>query len=375
MTAACLLAFALAYFPPSDSAGGWRTRLSGAFDPVFDYVQGTTKHGGLLVVHKGWLVYERYFGMGHRDATPNLASCGKSFTSVAVGILVHERPDLFPDGLDQRIYSPRYLPPEAFPLDDPAKADIRLGHLLAMTSGLRGNTPGFVRGKPVAIDPPGPDGWPAIVDANAFRVSMWCKAGEGYSYATAGIHLASVILRYVTGMELEQFLAERVGKPLGWGRWGFGYRRPEVTHTPGGGGIALRATDMLRFGYLLLQRGQWNGRQVIPADYVRHCSRRSPYNRHSPYSLQFDVNEDGHLAGVPRDAFWKMGSGGHCFYVVPSLDLVVWKLGGRDEQYGQVPGDVVRYDGSRERWKPSEPDAQKAAHLTIQKTVAALKAR
>jgi CubicO group peptidase (beta-lactamase class C family) len=94
---------------------------------------------------------------------------------------------------------------------------------------------------------------------------------------------------------------------------------------------------MLRFGYLLLREGRWGGRQVVPAEYVRHCARQSPYNPHSAYSLQFDVNTDGRIPELPRDAFWKTGSGGHALYVVPSLDLVVWKLGGRDGQYS--PGD------------------------------------
>ena len=51
----------------------------------------------MLVVHRGWLVYERYFGLGDREATPNLASVGKSVTSVAAGILMAEEPKRFPD--------------------------------------------------------------------------------------------------------------------------------------------------------------------------------------------------------------------------------------------------------------------------------------
>lgn len=326
------------------------------------------------MVRRGWLVYERYFGRGHREATPNTASCGKSFTSIAVGILLKEKPDLFPDGLDQQVFTPRYFPAEAFPLSDPAKPDIRLGQLLAMTAGIRGNNPCYVHGRPVTIQPAGPDGFIASTDAVALGkraagelncATLWCKPGEGYSYATASPHLASIMLRHVAGMELQQFIDERLAKPMGWGHWGWGYRRPEVAHTPGGGGIALRATDMLRFGYLLLRRGRWAGRQLVPADYVRHCSRRSPYNRHFPYSLQFEVS------GGDR-GFWKSGSGGHCLYVVPAADLVVFKLGGRDEQYdsrntGLPAPEGFTYDGSREGWKAeAAADASTAAGKTLE---------
>jgi CubicO group peptidase (beta-lactamase class C family) len=171
-------------------------------------------------------------------------------------------------------------------------------------------------------------------------------------------------------MELREYLQPRIADALGWGRWGFGYRRPEVDHTPGGGGIAVRATDMLRFAYLLLNEGKWRGRQVVPAEYVRACGRPSPYNPHFPYSYQFDINADGHVAGVPRDAFWKSGSGGHGLYIVPSLKLAIWKLGGRDEQYSRDNTGLPEppYDGSREGWKAGDP-ADKALIRTLQLVV------
>lgn len=373
------------YFPSADHEGGWRAlvaaedlrRIAGvkrqALDQAFEIAAASTKNGGLLVARHGWLVYERYFGRGQREATPNLASCGKSFTSIAVGMLIAERPDLFPEGLDQRVFTPKYLPPEAFPLSDPAMTEIQLGQLLAFSAGIRGNNPCLVSGMPTTIDPPGPDGWPALVDEIALgrrghgegaeRVSaatLWCHPGAGYSYATAAAHLASMIVRHVSGMELQTYLEMRLAQPLGWGRWGYGYRHAgEVTHTPGGGGIALRATDMLRFGYLLLREGRWHDRQVVPAAYVRACGHASSYNPHAPYSLQFDVNTGGQLPGVPRDAFWKGGSGGHALYVVPSLDLVVWKLGGRDGQYDPRDTGLPPPPGAlenRDDWKPTLDD-------------------
>jgi CubicO group peptidase (beta-lactamase class C family) len=140
----------------------------------------------------------------------------------------------------------------------------------------------------------------------------------------------SMIVRHVSGVELQQFIGEKIAKPLGWGKWGFGYRRPEITHTPGGGGIEVRGPDIVRFGQMLLRGGE----NIVPREYVKLCSTASPYNPHYPYSLQFDVNAAGQVARAPRDAYWKTGSGGHCLYIVPSMKLVVWKLGGRDDQYG-----------------------------------------
>jgi CubicO group peptidase (beta-lactamase class C family) len=260
-----------------------------------------------------------------------------------------------------------------------------------MTAGIRGNNPVYVKAKPSTIEPAGPDGWQAGVDALAIgkedarqgnarptTTTLWCNPGEGYSYATSSIHLAGMVLQHVTGQDLHAYVGEHLAAPLGWGRWGFGYRGPgQLTRMSGGGGIAVRATDMLRFGYMLLREGRWENRQVVPASYVRHASRPSPYNPHHAYSLQFSVNANGDIPELPRDAFWKAGSGGHALYIVPSLDLVVWKLGGRDEQYSQTNTamtphlDSVRNVEPRDGWKQAV-DNDTALRRTLQMVVSAV---
>ena len=70
----------------------------------------------------------------------------------------------------------------------------------------------------------------------------------------------------------------------------------------------------------------------------------------------FEVNADGHAPGAPRDAFFKSGGGGFGICVVPSLDLVIYKMAGDDRQYDPkltgIPQDYP-YDGSRDHWKPA----------------------
>ena len=404
-----LLLFALAatsllaadeYFPPPDREGGWRAPADAAealrvdhidqaaLDRAFHCIRTTTKNGGLLVARRGRLVYERYFGRAHRDANPNHASVGKAYTSMAAGILMGERPELFPDGLDQKVFTPAYFPEKLFPLRDPRMKDIKLGQLLSMSAGIRGNNPGVVRGKEVMLDPPGPDGWqgmfdPIVIgardgDNRGLRTStktLWVEPGGGYSYATASIHLASIMLRHLTGMELEEYVRRKLAEPMGWGRWGWGYKGQIPDHTAGGGGIAPRPTDMLRFAYLLLREGRWGDRQLVPAGYIRHARSPSSYNPHFDYSLQFNVNGNSQWDDIPRDAFWKTGSGGFCIYIVPSLDLVVFKMGGRDSQYSpentqmeSAPGFI--YDGSRDDWTPPDNPNPDVYHKTLRLVLA-----
>src|SRR4051795_7740486 len=140
-----LLAPALApaaqdYFPPSDAKGGWREAKDQAaarkvagidtvrLDQAFEYAQRSSQHGGLLVVRHGWLVYEKYYGKGNREANPAMASVGKAYTSIACGIMLNEKKQQIPDGLNTKVFNEKYLP-ESLPLDDPRKADITLGQL------------------------------------------------------------------------------------------------------------------------------------------------------------------------------------------------------------------------------------------------------
>jgi CubicO group peptidase (beta-lactamase class C family) len=362
------------YFPSPDSAEGWRT-LTGAaairkmagmdlarLDQAFEFEKETSQDGGLVVVRHGYLVYEKYFGQGNREAHPDMASIGKAFTSISCGIMLQEMRDKIPEGLETKVFTERYLP-EAFPLSDPSKADIKLGQLLTMTSGMHGDggNPGIVRGENLRLDPVPRPAAPEDQDTSALRTPMWTKPGGGYAYASGSPHVASIVLRHLTGMEMQQYISEKLAQPMGFGSWGYALHRNGSTlpHTPGGGSIALRATDAVRFAYLLLHKGQWGGRQLAPADYIAMCGRPSPYNPHSPMSLMFEVNADGHVFGAPRDAFFKSGAGGSGIYIVPSLDLVLYKMAGNDAQFNpDLTGLPLTYelDHSRDNWKPLPHD-------------------
>src|SRR5207248_7244035 len=129
----------------------------------------------------------------------------------------------------------------------------------------------------------------------------------------------------------------------------------DMPHANGAGSIAVHATDALRFAYCLLHQGKWGDKLLVPAGYIALCNKPSPYNPHTPFSLQFEHNADGHVAGAPRDAFYKSGAGGFGIFVVPSLDIVIYKLGGKDSQYDPALTGLPQpfaYDGSRDNWQP-----------------------
>ena len=359
-----------AYFPPPDSKGGWRTlkdsasirKLAGMdlakLERAYDFTNQCSQNGGLLVVRHGYLVYEKYYGRAQRDVNPDMASTGKAFTSVACGVMLKEFKEAIPEGLDQKVFTQKYLP-EAFPLADPREADITLGQLLSMSAGFHGEggSSGVVNGVVVPLKPvPGQD--IRDLDGSSLRTPLWTNPGGGYSYSSPSPHIASMVLRRITGMDLKDYIDEKLAKPMGWGAWGYCLHRGDyvMPHANGAGSIALHATDALRFAYCLLHQGKWGDRQLVPADYVAKCGQASPFNPHTPFSLQFENNSDGHVYGAPKDAFWKSGAGGFCVFVVPSLDLAIYKLGGNNGQYDPTFTGLPQppqLDASRDNWKPT----------------------
>jgi CubicO group peptidase (beta-lactamase class C family) len=228
-----------------------------------------------------------------------------------------------------------------------------------MTAGYNGEgggPVGIVNGKASPMKPASGQNIRDL-DMSSIRCPLWTDPGAGYSYSSPAPHIASIVLRHVTGMELKDYINERLAKPMGWGAWDYCLHRGDfvMPHANGAGSIAVHATDALRFGYCLLHNGKWKDQQLVPADYIALCNKPSKYNPHCPFSLQFEHNADGHVAGAPHDAFYKSGAGGFGIFIVPSLDIVIYKMGGRDNQYDPTLTGLrqdFKYDGSRDKWQP-----------------------
>src|SRR5690349_13141115 len=192
------------YFPPPDGEGGWRTLTDAEairekaemdlrqLDRAYEFTTRCSQHGGLLVVRHGYLVYEKYFGRAQRNGNPDMASTGKAYTSIACGIMLSEFRDKIPEGLDTKVFTDRYLP-EAFPLDDPRKANITLGQLLCMTAGYNGEggqPSGVIHGKVKQLQPTrGQD--IRNLDQVSIHAPLWAEPGAGWSYASHSPHVRS----------------------------------------------------------------------------------------------------------------------------------------------------------------------------------------
>lgn len=112
--------------------------------------------------------------------------------------------------------------------------------------------------------------------------------------------------------------------------WSCGYGRMEIVDglplvaSWGGGAYSARATA--RIGRLMLREGNWEGRQLLSAEAVRQIT--TDVGTPGPNGMGWWSNNDGHVAALPRDAFWGAGAGGQVVLVVPSMKIVAVRNGG-----------------------------------------------
>jgi CubicO group peptidase (beta-lactamase class C family) len=288
----------------------------------------------VLVVRRGYLVYERYWQGVDADDGHNSFSATKSFVSALVGIALRDR---HLRGLDQTVAEllADHLPAKA----DPRLRQVTVEQLLTMTSGLAGDD-ALVGGLDGISDPMAQSrDWVRHILGRR----PVTEPGTAFAYSSAGSHLLSAMVADATGQSTLAFARAELFGPLGivTGR----ASEPEVRDWPptqakleayeqaavawptdpqgyhfGGGYLKLPARDLAKLGYLYLNGGRWDGTQVVPADYVAASTRPhgGPSRGPGGYGYQwFVTNETGH------DSFRAEGFGGQLIQVIPDLDLVV----------------------------------------------------
>jgi len=334
------------YYPPSESAGGWRrcrndddVRNKAGLDPKRLHLIAQAQlqvYGGpwaIAIVRKGYLAGE-WFGVPAMPATTfDVWSCTKSATGIAFGMLFEDsRNHKLPGDVKIDLDSPAYnFIPEGHPLTDPRKEKILLKHLMSMTSGIPGESQGLI-GVAVA---PGNGEFELALGREPGRFGnsaalMMAEPGQIWDYSDAGFAHLSLIFAKVTGREIFDYMQERVFRPIGVQNVGWdlqGGARHIGPHTNAHSGLRLSARDFARIGYLMAHQGAWEGKQIVPKWWMEVATKSSQELNRS-YGYTFWVNTNGgQWPQAPRDAFAFKGYASNRCYVVPSLDLVVVRLG------------------------------------------------
>ncbi|HEV2089013.1 MAG TPA: serine hydrolase, partial [Cryptosporangiaceae bacterium] len=167
--------------------------------------------------------------------------------------------------------------------------------------------------------------------------------GQVFRYDTQAVHLLSAILATATKTDTEEFANRRLFGPLGIDRPAW---PADPQGNPNGGfGLMLNLRDMAKLGQLYLDQGRWNGRQLIPADYVQASTR--PQGQAGLPLKEDEGISYGYLWWVTRSkghpAYFAQGYGGQFVYVVPALGLVVAIASTQDGEHIENRRIVARF--------------------------------
>jgi CubicO group peptidase (beta-lactamase class C family) len=270
-------------------------------------------HSFMLVRH-GHVVAEGWWSPYAAQEPHALFSLSKSFTSTAVGLALA-------DGklsLDDPVVG--FFPDKAPATPDKNLASMRIRDLLRMSSG---QTEQDI--KEFHFDRKGD------LVAAFLAQPVPFKPGTHFVYNTWGTYMLSAIVQKVTGQTVLEYLRPRLFEPLGISNPTWEASAQGISF--GGFGLSLRTEDIAKFGQLYLQRGEWQGRQLVPASWVDAATSLQTSNGSAPdsdwdqgYGYQFWRCRHGFYRGD--------GAFGQFCIVMPQYDAVLAMTSGTSDMQG-----------------------------------------
>lgn len=282
-------------------------------DVGYEYLAELRRGGvevrSVVVRQGGRVVFQHAAAPFVLDAPHPLYSVTKSFTSCAVGLLVHQ--GLIDLDKPWISWFPEYEPQVV----DPRFRQVTVRHLLTMRMGQDAEP--YVRGD---------DDWALGVVGKP----LCCDPGTDFFYNSMCSHLLSMLVQRVSGQTEAEFLRTRLFEPLGIQRWW--WEQDNRGHSTGGFGLHLSTPDMARFGQCVLDGGVWRGDggtqepvRVLPAEWLAQATRKQVETR--PF-YPAESTEDRNGYGYQ---FWMCAGGGYrcaglwgqVCYMLPQENLVV----------------------------------------------------
>ena len=279
---------------------------------------------GIAVLHRGKLIYERYFG-ALKPHKPHISmSVTKSFTGTLAGILVAE------GKIDPQAPVTDYVPE----LKASAFGDARVHEAMDMTTGLEytevytdknSGVFGLRRANGMAPIEPGYEGATNIFDFLCTQKKQG-EHGKAFAYKTVNSDVLAWICRRASGMTLSDLLSERIWISMG-AEEDAHYHVDRIGTESGGGGLSTTLRDLARFGETIRNHGRFNGRQIVPSDVVEDIARGGDPAKFKPagyttlpgasYRNQWWVTHNAHGAYMAR------GVHGQGIYIDPKAEMVI----------------------------------------------------
>lgn len=285
---------------------------------------------GILILHKGKIVYERYFGELKPDGLHAAMSVSKTFTGTLGGLLVEE------GLLDETKTGADYVPE----LKGSAFGDATIRQILDMTTGLKysedySNPKAEIWAFSAAGNPfSKPTGGPTNYYDYLKTVQKEGEHGEVFGYKTINTDAMGWIISKVTGKSIPELLSERIWKPLGTHFDGY-FQVDGAGIAFAGGGFSANMRDMAMFGEMVRNKGKFNKKQVLPValiEDIKNGGDQEAFSRSVYSSLKgwsycnmwwHTHNEHG--------AFAARGVHGQTIYIDPAAEMVIVRFASHPE--------------------------------------------
>lgn len=300
-----------------DAGDGWRIstpgsegfdemKLQSAINPFFDENNYVTAIS-LLIVRNGKLVVEAYArDLQDRYQKRQIQSVTKCITSLVFGI-AHDLH--YFSNLDQKLFE---LVPDVFD-DDMQKREITLRHLLTMNSGLNFNNEDFANELFMKKQ--------ENVMKTILSKPLFALPGKVYNYRDCDPQLLSGAIRSKTGMTLDEMAESKLFSPMGIAD--YFWERNKDGDSWGSEALFMRSRDMAKIGQLILNRGKWNGEQLVSEEWIEEStSTQSAPNASQPDDVEIAFGYYWRLQ-PHRTAIEANGAGGQQILIIPEKNLVI----------------------------------------------------
>ena len=300
------------------SSGVSEAKLQRVLDAIKD-----TEITSNIIVKDGSIISE-YFKEGYSNTSLfSVQSCSKSITSAIIGCAI-ENKDIPNIDVPIANYFERVSDS-----NDARLKQITLRHLLTNTSGL------ISTDTEIWTEWRNSENWIDYLFDNPLKHTP----GAVFDYSTGNTHIASAILQKATGKTLYEYGKEHIFDKIGMRDIRCAQDRQGISD--GGNGFSLTAYDMALFGQLYLNKGEWNGEQIIPSSWVSESTRVQL--KDASYGYQWWIR---YFGSKGYRSYFAHGWGEQVIAVIPGANMVVtftsrYPDNRRNKIYWQYITDIV----------------------------------
>lgn len=294
--------------------------------PLFQNMDSTINSGkyekitSVVVAHKGKVLFEKYYGGNTMDAKHNTRSVTKTMATLLTGIAIDKG---YITSENDKIFD--YLQ-HKLPVKNPdkRKEEITIKDLLTMSSALECNDHNrFSRGNEERMY--------IIEDWGQFYLDLPIRSypwgpqpkdrpyGRAFSYCSAGAALVAEILQRAIKSNLVEFAKRTLFEPLAIKDYNLHYTPFNLLNTAGGS--EYRSRDFLKLIQLCLNKGQWNGKQIISSSWIEKATTTQLEAYDAEYGYLFWLKNFG--KDKKYKSFFMSGNGGNKVLACPELNMSV----------------------------------------------------